>query len=129
MASQNFVQSKITYEWRDVRDFFQGLDGLLKRLASQLFEIVRIRCFEDMSQDRTNSQALPVGLIEWSQHQFEFINRTDADFVKVKERSKQIFHAGFGNCPGVIIQAGREKQCFNDRQLDLWNGLSVQLVK
>ncbi len=129
MAPQNFMQNKIAYKWRDVWNFFQCFDCLLERLTSKLFEIVRIRCFEHVPQNRTNSQTLPVSLVEWSQHQFKLIDRTDANFVEIKERSQKVLHANFGGRPWVVFEASREKQRLNDRQLDLWNGLSVQLVK
>ena len=68
VTSQNFVQDKVTYEWRDIWNFLQCFDSLLQRLTSKFLEIVGIRCFEDVSQDRTNSQALPIRSIEGPQH-------------------------------------------------------------
>ena len=129
MAAQDFVQHEIADKRGDVRHLLQRLDSLFQRLSTQLFEVVRICRFENGTQNGPDAQTFPVGLVERCKNQFKFVHRTDTNFVQVKKCRDQLLQTGFGGSPRIIFQAGCEKQRFNHRQFDLWNGLAVQLVK
>jgi len=129
VAAQDFMQHKIPDERRDVGHFFERLDSLFQCLSSKFFEVVRIRRFENGSQNGTDAQPFPVRLVERCEHDLKFVDRTHTNFVQVKKCRDHLLQTSFCRSPRIILKAGGKEHRFNDRQFDLWNRLAIKLVK
>ena len=103
VAAQNFVQHKVTDKRCDVRHLLQRLDSLFQGLSPKFFEVIRIRRFENGSQNRPDSETFPVRLVERCEHQFKFVYGTDTNFIQVEKGSDQLLQAGIGESPLIVF--------------------------